>query len=124
MLDARGPRPADWLWLGVITGHGATARFLLILGISAATALSGRFRESFLAMLGTGMAYNQQAHGLLAVTVGGPVSGVPELRFLNVLHPTVHATSGEASVDALLLFPAGGLFGAAPEAAAAAVVRL
>jgi hypothetical protein len=86
MLDARRPRPADWLWLGAITVHGAAACFLLILGIGSATALSGQFRELFLAWAQTGSA---------AAPLRRRVQQAPGRR----------------------------LFGAAPEAGAAAVAR-
>jgi hypothetical protein len=49
-----------------------------------------------LGMVGTAMAYNFQAHGILTV-----------LRLFNVLHYVYHATSGATYLHALVMFPNG-----------------
>ena len=51
-----------------------------------------------LGMVGTAMAYNFQAHGILTV-----------LRLFNVLHYFYHAISGSTYLHALVLFPSGKL---------------
>src|SRR5438128_1681489 len=64
-----------------------------------------------IAMVGTAMAYNYQAHGTIAIAAGNPVNGgVPDAaKLLNIPHWIMHAVSGVAWVHALLIFPNGKL---------------
>ncbi len=60
------------------------------------------------ALVGTGMAYNFQAHGVMAIAAGVPANGgIPPLAPLNLAHFMFHGVSGAAYVHALLVFPTG-----------------
>lgn len=61
-----------------------------------------------IAMIGTAMGFNYQAHSFLAIAAGNTqAGGVPAARPLNILHFFFHAVSGAAYVHALILFPDG-----------------
>jgi hypothetical protein len=62
-----------------------------------------------IAMVGSAMAYNYQAHGIVAIAAGNPQNGgVPDAsRVVNIPHWIMHAVSGVAWVHALLIFPNG-----------------
>src|SRR3989442_11468463 len=59
-----------------------------------------------IAMVGSAMAYNYQAHGIVAISGGNVTNGgVPGAsRFLGTPHWILHAVSGVAWVHALLIF--------------------
>ena len=61
------------------------------------------------AMVGTAMAYNYQAHGTIAIAAGNAQNGgIPAAaKLINIPHWIFHAVSGVAWVHALLIFPNG-----------------
>jgi len=64
-----------------------------------------------IAMVGSAMAYNYQAHGVIAIAGGNPANGgIPGASHLvNIPHWILHAVSGVTWVHALLIFPNGKL---------------
>jgi len=64
-----------------------------------------------LALIGTAMGYNYQAHSVIGVAAATNIArgAVPEVRYLNIFHWLFHIVGGVTFVHALLLFPNGRL---------------